>query len=1389
MMVRTQKNSIPNSHQFENFVSTKRDKKTRLIIRTLIIILSISVYFISKHVFSQLEVKYRKPVVLTFSLPIPDDLMAKYQLSQKDIQIDKVIIAGGFSNWDPEDDHYKMKKISEDQWQITLLLSPGRNPYKYVVFLKGHPGKHFWFEDDNATVFEDDAFGGLNSVYIIKTTRTFRKILNFILICVISGIALLVIFENLIPFILRLTLSLKYKLMIVFIFLLVISNVFFILYTHTQKIEFATKVHMDELNIIHNQLTGSGVDFSRLDDSKNVTLLQKELNDIFKYSQLRQNYNLYGNSKMQISMIEVLNTNGYIIAHGMEKTISNYMSSQLGQYYNENDPSRMYHLYMEFRSNAMKEIFKEYRRDSTKNERNIFAFFRDYLLTEEQTAKLKQDSRYISTVRFFPFNTFIAPIYSYSQLTGYYYLGINPESLSILFRSYFYFNIILVIILLLLYLIFLNQTGDLILNPLYKLIDWTEALGKGDFSLKKTTQTNDEISLLFKNFGKMSQSLKANIDNTHLLNIMMSVLHNHLEIDMLYQILLRFITSHPGFPLNRAFVLLRDEDRLRGKYASGYINAQEILDNHHSLPLFHDKVKNAENILSIQDSEFEAIETDFSRYVQQIELSSDTSSLFWSALQQEGIRPYDVETITKSEQENEIFSSLNMKSFLITPISHNNKVSALIIMDNVLSDLEPDQSLIEQLQIILHQFESTLDRAFLYENLEMMVKLRTKEVQERTRKLDEANKKLMRLDGLKNEFIANISHDFRSPLTVIMNMSELAGMKCEDDTVMKKDLDVIYKASNRLKNSIDRLLDIARMDAQGVKLNIAPIDLNIFIKNIIGYYKSALLNSGIEITTLLPDSLPEDFYSDGEKLEEVIDNILSNAVKFIDHESGRIKLILEVQNTEIVIRIQDNGIGIPSDKLDLIFNRFEQVHDSKSSPYKGTGIGLAFSKQLIGFLQGNIHAESEGKNQGTTFVIQLPLGKEIFSSEEVSEIPYVITHDTGKSPTLLPGISGVNNSDTITKLIIQRNEEYEYDYTKAVILIVEDDENIRNIVMSYLKNSGYINFILTSDGKQALDAIYSSTPDIIISDINMPNMRGDELQDELLENNRFNRIPMIFLSAIIDQKIINERREKGACAYLQKPIDQKNLLLTVKQFLESYYQYLQIFDMATIDQLSGLYNKRELMNRFEQELSTRTLKDISVMFFDIDDFKNINDKYGHKCGDMVITQVGSILKQTLRISDICGRYGGDEFMVILPETSVSNSRIAAQSLQTAIKNSRILYQEINIDITLSIGITSLFACSEYILQKLGIENLNELYPVNTDDSTDWSKISSLKKNMIDLLLTMADQAMYQAKKMTCHDCNYQMIFKKQEEPGHCPHCGSSNILKGKNRIEIFSCKD
>lgn len=259
--------------------------------------------------------------------------------------------------------------------------------------------------------------------------------------------------------------------------------------------------------------------------------------------------------------------------------------------------------------------------------------------------------------------------------------------------------------------------------------------------------------------------------------------------------------------------------------------------------------------------------------------------------------------------------------------------------------------------------------------------------------------------------------------------------------------------------------------------------------------------------------------------------------------------------------------------------------------------------------------------------------------------------------------------------------------TEETILVVDDSRVVRETISGGLKKAGY-NVLTAENGSEGLELVKQSVPDLIISDIVMPEMDGMEFLKALREDPKTEAIPLIFLTAIdeMDNKIMGF--QAGADDYITKPVKIEELLVRVAAKLERM-KFLR--ERADLDGLTGLYNRRY----FDEKLSEVTTyfrryeSPLSLSIMDIDHFKKVNDNYGHPVGDFVLRELAKITKKNIRDTDIAARYGGEEFAIIMPQTAKFNAYVAMERLRSTIESHKFVEPEkkLGLSITVSIGIT------------------------------------------------------------------------------------------------------
>lgn len=389
---------------------------------------------------------------------------------------------------------------------------------------------------------------------------------------------------------------------------------------------------------------------------------------------------------------------------------------------------------------------------------------------------------------------------------------------------------------------------------------------------------------------------------------------------------------------------------------------------------------------------------------------------------------------------------------------------------------------------------------------------------------------LRELEKMKSRFFANLSHEFRTPLLLIKGpLDQLIEGKVKGNHL--EYYRMIKRNAERLQNLIDQLLELSQLESETIPLNKQPDDIICVLRNCVNNFIPLAKQKKIDIT--LDTQFDKIIISfDRDKFEKIINNLLSNAFKFTP-ENGEIivgaSVIKDENNDELHIYVSDTGKGISEEQLPKIFDRFFRIEDSENK-FEGFGIGLALVKELTTIHNWDIKVESK-LNEGTTFTIRIPL-----TSEELHS--FVSVDETEPYQPETYEIADESNYE----------EENLFTDDRATILFVDDSEDVR-IYVSHLLKKDY-NLFVCSNAKEALDVAISKSPDLIISDVMMPEMDGNEFCRIIKTDIRTSHVPVILLTAkaTLDSKI--EGLETGADDYIVKPFESEELLVRIKNLIE-----------------------------------------------------------------------------------------------------------------------------------------------------------------------------------------------------------------------------------------------
>jgi len=396
-------------------------------------------------------------------------------------------------------------------------------------------------------------------------------------------------------------------------------------------------------------------------------------------------------------------------------------------------------------------------------------------------------------------------------------------------------------------------------------------------------------------------------------------------------------------------------------------------------------------------------------------------------------------------------------------------------------------------------------------------------------------KKLKELDEAKTRIYTNITHEFRTPLTIILGMADLIEKKQEAG--IQEGVREIKQKGNSLLHLINQMLDLSKLEAGILKNDLINNDIITYLKYLTESFNSYAESKQILLTFSTP--LPELYMDyDPEKLMHIISNLLSNAIKYTD-SGGKVLVYAELgkdsdHKETFVIQVKDTGIGIKRDNIPYIFDRFFREDDERISTKIGTGLGLALTKELVNLLNGNISLNSI-PGEGTTFFILFPITSTISLKKDVdvSSLKELVTPYIDNSRDFL-----------IPDEVDDRNME-----GKPVLLIVEDNNDVIQYLCEILKDKYQVE--IAFNGKEGLDKAIKTIPDIVISDIMMPVMNGYELLDQLKNDIRTSHIPVVLLTAKADFSSKMEGFKKGADAYLLKPFSQEELFVRLEKLIES----------------------------------------------------------------------------------------------------------------------------------------------------------------------------------------------------------------------------------------------
>ncbi|MCP4135494.1 MAG: AAA family ATPase [bacterium] len=477
------------------------------------------------------------------------------------------------------------------------------------------------------------------------------------------------------------------------------------------------------------------------------------------------------------------------------------------------------------------------------------------------------------------------------------------------------------------------------------------------------------------------------------------------------------------------------------------------------------------------------------------------------------------------------------KSILALPITNRGSLTGILYLENDLITGAFTPERLEILKIISSQVAISIDNARLYESLA------------------QKNTELTRLDKMKDEFLANTSHELKTPLNGIIGIAhsllDRHGIRINDEK--KANLSLILSSGKRLAGLVNDILDFSRLQNSAIELQLKKIEMSPLCELVLDLSRPLAEGKNLKLLNRIEPDLPF-VEGDENRIQQILFNLVGNAIKFTD--SGEISISAMVLYASggpgfLEIRVSDSGIGIPADKQDDIFKSFEQIDGSISREYGGTGIGLSIVKQLVEIHGGLIRVESR-PGEGATFSFTLPLTVDQAPMETFKlEAPIISRVREIENTETLPGsiLKKENDMDTQTDQddsnIKNKPIKNGHSSFRGTILAVDDDPVNLRVIENYLMRENYC-VILVHGGAEALDRIQEEDFDLVLLDIMMPKISGYQVCRVLREKFSLHDLPILMLTAKNSITDLIAGFEAGANDYLTKPLNKEELLVRVK---------------------------------------------------------------------------------------------------------------------------------------------------------------------------------------------------------------------------------------------------
>ena len=521
---------------------------------------------------------------------------------------------------------------------------------------------------------------------------------------------------------------------------------------------------------------------------------------------------------------------------------------------------------------------------------------------------------------------------------------------------------------------------------------------------------------------------------------------------------------------------------------------------------------------------------------------------------------------------------------------------------------------------------------------------------------------LAEIDRAKTTFFSNISHEFRTPLTLMIGPLEQALEEKNLPESTTEQLLVVQRNSQRLLKLVNTLLDFSRIEAGRIEATYRPTNLAAFTSDLASVFRSAIEKAGIELVVDCP-TLTEPVYIDHEMWEKIVLNLVSNAFKFTF--AGTIKVSLKEFDEKVELKVSDTGTGIAPEDLPHLFERFYRARFARGRSYEGSGIGLALVQELVHRHGGQVRVTSEF-DRGSEFTVEIPLGKSHLPADRIEATTNFASTRLGAQSYVEEVLSWLPH-DTTRQVDAVTVSSRVSEKASARILVADDNADMRDYLARLL--GATYDVLAVSDGEAALDKAREENFDLVLSDVMMPRLDGEDLLKALRADDRTRSIPVILLSARAGEESRVQGLAAGADDYLVKPFSARELLARVESNLKLAKlrrdedrrkdEFLATLAHELRNPLAPLQNGLQLLRLAGNDSATlenaRSMMDrqLQQMKRLVDDLLDVSRISRNKLElRMEVTELAGIVASAIETSRPLLHAAGQELTVSLPETPV-----------------------------------------------------------------------------------------------------------------------------------------